>query len=112
MLQHSEPDDYVIGTGESHTVREFVEAAFKHAGINNWQDYIEVDPRYLRPAEIEHLVADYSKAKRVLGWEPKIKFKELVGIMVDADLARHGLKNKNTHQGDSRETSPHPDRFR
>ena len=112
ILQYDKPDDYVIGTGESHTVREFVETAFKHAGIDNWQDYIEVDPRYLRPAEVEHLVADYSKAKRVLGWEPKIKFNELVGIMVDADLARHGLKNKGTHQGDSHETSPHPDRFR
>jgi len=112
MLQHHEPGDYVIGTGESHSVGEFVEAAFRHAGVENWKDYIGIDPKYYRPTEVEHLVADVSKAKAVLGWEPKVKFADLVKIMVDADLERHGLKNKNHHKGDHHETSPHPSRFR
>lgn len=89
MLQQSEPDDYVIGTGESHSVKEFVELAFKHAGINNWRDYIGIDQRYYRPAEVEHLVADCRKAQEKLGWEPKTKFNDLVKIMVGADLKRH-----------------------
>ncbi len=86
MLQQEKPSDYVIGTGETHTVREFLEEAFKYAGLGDWQQYVEIDPRYFRPAEVEVLIADASKAKRELGWEPKIKFKELVKIMVDADM--------------------------
>lgn len=86
MLQQPEPDDYVIGTGESHSVKEFVEAVFKYAGINNWQDYVGIDPRYFRPTEVENLIADAAKAKEKLGWQPKTKFKELVKIMVEADL--------------------------
>ncbi len=86
MLQQPEPDDFVIGTGESHSVREFVEEAFKHAGLPDWKKYIEVDPRYYRPTEVENLVADASKAKKKLGWEAKTKFRDLVKIMMEADL--------------------------
>jgi len=86
MLQQSKPDDYVIGTGESHSVKEFVESAFSHAGLGNWQKYVEIDPRYYRPTEVEHLIADTSKAKKELGWEAKTKFDDLVKIMVEADL--------------------------
>jgi GDPmannose 4,6-dehydratase len=85
MLQQDEPDDYVVGTGESHTVREFVEQAFAHAGLD-WREHVEIDPRYFRPAEVDALCADASKAKRKLGWEPMVTFDELVGIMVDSDL--------------------------
>jgi GDPmannose 4,6-dehydratase len=85
MLQQEEPDDYVVATGESHSVEEFLEEAFGYAGLN-WRDYVEVDPRYFRPTEVEFLQGDASKAKRKLNWEPKVKFKELVRIMVDADL--------------------------
>lgn len=91
MMRQDEPDDYVIGTGESHSVREFVEAAFRHAGINDWQGYIGIDPRYYRPTEIENLIADASKAKEKLGWQPKTRFDDLVKIMVRADLKEYGL---------------------
>ena len=86
MLQRPEPDDYVIGTGEIHSIKEFIEAAFKHAGISNWQNYIEIDPFYYRPTEVENLIANPSKAKEKLGWEAKTKFNDLVRIMVEADL--------------------------
>jgi len=85
MLQQDEPDDYVVGTGEAHTVREFVDLAFAHAGLD-WREHVEIDPRYFRPAEVDALCADASKAKRRLGWEPAVTFHELVGIMVDSDL--------------------------
>jgi GDPmannose 4,6-dehydratase len=85
MLQQDEPGDYVVGTGESHTVREFVELAFAHAGLD-WREHVEIDPRYFRPSEVDALCADASKAKRRLGWEPAVTFHELVGIMVDSDL--------------------------
>ena len=84
MLQQEAPDDYVVGTGEAHTVREFVELAFAYAGLD-WK-YVEVDPRYFRPAEVDYLLADASKARRVLGWEPTVTFEELVRIMVEADM--------------------------
>ncbi len=87
MLQHNEADDYVIATGESHSVREFCEVAFSHVGLN-YKDYVKVDPKFIRPAEVDLLIGDSSKAKRVLGWEPKVKFRELVEMMVDADLKR------------------------
>jgi GDPmannose 4,6-dehydratase len=86
MLQQDNPDDYVVATGETHTVREFVEAAFGHAGLD-WEKYVKYDARYERPAEVDLLVGDPSKAMRQLGWEPKTKFAGLVKIMVDADLA-------------------------
>jgi GDPmannose 4,6-dehydratase len=85
MLQHSEPLDLVIATGETHTVREFAQLAFDHVGLD-WERYVEVDPNYFRPAEVDHLLGDPSKAKEVLGWEPKTSFEELVRIMVDGDV--------------------------
>lgn len=85
MLQQEKADDYVIATNETHTVKEFVQAAFEHVGLN-WEDYVEIDPRYYRPAEVDLLIGDYSKAKNELGWEPKVTFSELVKIMVDADV--------------------------
>jgi len=92
MLQQPQADDYVIGTGESHSVKEFVETAFKYAGMPDWERYIEIDPRYYRPTEVENLVADTRKAKEKLGWEAKTKFEELVKIMVDADMKLVGDK--------------------
>jgi GDPmannose 4,6-dehydratase len=86
MLQADEPDDFVIATGEAHTVREFCELAFGHVGLD-WERYVKVDPRYFRPAEVDHLLGDPAKATRVLGWTPQVSFPELVRRMVDADLA-------------------------
>jgi GDPmannose 4,6-dehydratase len=85
MLQQDQPDDYVIATGETHSVREFCEIAFSHVGLN-YKDYVVVDEAYFRPAEVDLLVGDPAKAKRHLGWEPSVSFKQLVQIMVDADL--------------------------
>ncbi len=89
MLQQPEPDDFVIGTGESHSVQEFVEQSFSLVGLD-WRAHVRKDPHYLRPAEVDHLLADSSKAKRILGWEPKVTFGELVKIMVRAELAELG----------------------
>jgi GDPmannose 4,6-dehydratase len=86
MLQQEQPDDYVLATNETHTVREFVEAAFGHAGLD-WQQYVKYDERYERPAEVDLLIGDPAKAKAHLGWEPKTKFQKLVQIMVDGDIA-------------------------
>ncbi len=85
MLQQDQPDDYVVATGETHTVREFLEHAFAHVDLD-WKQFVKHDERYERPAEVDLLVGDPAKAKRQLGWEPKVKFAELVKIMVDADL--------------------------
>jgi GDPmannose 4,6-dehydratase len=85
MLQQDKPDDYVLATGETHTVREFCAVAFNLLGMN-YLDYVEIDPKYYRPAEVDVLQGDASKAKRVLGWEPKVKFSELVEIMVDTEM--------------------------
>jgi GDPmannose 4,6-dehydratase len=85
MLQHDEPDDFVVGTGETHTVREFCELAFGAAGLD-YQEHVEIDPRFIRPAEVELLLGDASKARSVLGWEPTYSFEALVGEMVEADL--------------------------
>jgi GDPmannose 4,6-dehydratase len=85
MLQQPEADDYVIATNETHSIREFLDVAFAHAGLN-WEKYVEIDPRYYRPAEVDLLIGDYSKAKKKLGWEPKTKFADLVKLMVDADI--------------------------
>ena len=85
MLQQDTPDDFVIATGEGHTVREFAQVAFGHAGLD-WEQYVEVDPKYYRPAEVDDLVGDPSKAKRVLGWEPRTTFEELARLMVEADV--------------------------
>jgi GDPmannose 4,6-dehydratase len=89
MLQQPEPDDYVIATGETHSVEEFLTEAFAHVGLD-WRDYVAIDPKYYRPAEVDLLIGDASKARRVLGWEPKVTFKELVRLMVEADVAMTG----------------------
>ncbi len=88
MLQHPEPDDYVVGTGVSHSVRDFSEKAFSVAGVGHWQSYIDIDPRYFRPTEVENLVADPRKSKEKLGWEAKTDFDTLIKIMVDADIEK------------------------
>ncbi|MGH9309325.1 MAG: GDP-mannose 4,6-dehydratase, partial [Vicinamibacterales bacterium] len=87
MLQQDRADDYVIATGETHSVRELVGVAFAHVGLD-WQRFVNLDPRFLRPAEVDQLIGDASKAKSALGWTPKIDFAALVRMMVDADLAR------------------------
>jgi len=87
MLQQDEPGDYVIATGVSHSVADFLEAAFSHVGLN-WRDYVVQDPQFMRPAEVDHLIGDASKAKEVLDWQPEVDFEDLVRMMVDADLQR------------------------
>jgi GDPmannose 4,6-dehydratase len=100
MLQQDVPDDYVVATGEMHSVREFLELAFDYVKLD-WRKYVEIDPRYFRPAEVDILCGDTSKARRILGWEPKVSFEELVSAMIDADmelaekkkiLIRNGMK--------------------
>jgi len=89
MLQQDTPDDYVVATGETHSVREFLEEAFSHVGLH-WQDYVKVDPKYFRPAEVDVLLGDPGKARTKLGWVPRVTFKELVRLMVDADMEGGG----------------------
>jgi GDPmannose 4,6-dehydratase len=84
MLQHDKADDFVIATGESHSVRECLEVAFGTVGLN-WQDHVEIDPRYFRPTEVDHLLGDATKAKQALGWDPKVRFRELIEMMVRSD---------------------------
>ena len=91
MLQVDEPDDFVLATGETHSVAEFLAEAFGHADLD-WRDYVQIDERYYRPAEVDVLIGDYAKAKEKLGWEPKVRFKELVHMMVDADRERGKLE--------------------
>jgi GDPmannose 4,6-dehydratase len=86
MLQTDKPEDYVIATGESHSVREFLDIVFGHLDLD-WHKYVEIDPRYFRPAEVNELRGDMSKARKQLGWEPKVRFAELARMMVEADLA-------------------------
>jgi GDPmannose 4,6-dehydratase len=93
ILQYKEPEDFVIATGETHSVREFLQEAFSLAGLN-WEDHVKIDKRYIRPAEVDLLLGDSSKAKKLLGWEPKVKFKELVRMMVEADLKEEGVDAK------------------
>ena len=91
MLQQEEPDDYVIATGETHSVKDLVEIAFAHAGLD-WHKHVVLDPQFLRPAEVDQLIGDASKAKAQLGWKPEVDFKQLVTMMVDEDLKRYGLQ--------------------
>jgi GDPmannose 4,6-dehydratase len=86
MLQQDEPDDYVIATGEAHTVREFCQLAFDRLGLD-WEAHVEIDPRYYRPAEVDYLLGDASRAKEQLGWEAKTSFEDLVALMVDEDVS-------------------------
>ncbi|MCK4533799.1 GDP-mannose 4,6-dehydratase, partial [bacterium] len=85
MLQQEKCDDYVIATNETHSVEEFVELAFNCVDLN-WRDYVTIDKKFYRPAEVNQLIGDYSKAKKILGWRPKVSFKELIKMMVDSDL--------------------------
>jgi GDPmannose 4,6-dehydratase len=87
MLQQEEPDDYVVATGEAHSIRDLLDIAFAHVGIDDWEPHVVQDPALLRPAEVDHLVGAASQARRVLGWEPTVSFEQLVTGMVDADLA-------------------------
>ncbi len=87
MLQQDQPDDYVVAMGVAHSVKDLVQEAFGHVGLD-WQEFVRTDPRFLRPAEVDHLIGDPAKARRVLGWEPSVDFKKLVHMMVDADLDR------------------------
>jgi GDPmannose 4,6-dehydratase len=97
MLQQENPDDYVVATGETHSVEEFLEEAFSHVDLD-WRKYVELDPKYLRPAEVDLLIGDASKAKSVLGWQPTTTFSELVRLMVDADVAIVGQQHKPQEQ--------------
>jgi GDPmannose 4,6-dehydratase len=94
MLQQEQPDDYVVATGETHSVEEFLTISFNYANLN-WKDYVEFDERYLRPTEVELLIGDPAKAKQKLGWEPSVSFEELVKLMVDADLQALGQDSPN-----------------
>jgi GDPmannose 4,6-dehydratase len=98
ILQQDESNDFVLATGETHSVREFVEEAFAHVDLD-WKEYIKHDPRYERPAEVDLLIGDASKAKKFLGWEPKVRFKELVRIMVDADMELLSRETPRKHLG-------------
>ena len=91
MLQQDKPDDYVVATGETHSVREFIESAFDYVGLD-WKKYVKIDKQFYRPAEVHRLIGDYSKAKKKLGWRPKVKFEQLVRMMVDADLKSVSVK--------------------
>ena len=93
ILQQEQPDDYVVATGETHSVREFVEEAFAYSGLD-WQEFVRVDAKYFRPAEVELLLGDPSKARERLGWRPRVGFKDLVRLMVDADMERDGLASR------------------
>jgi len=94
MLQQDQPDDYVIATGESHSVKELVAEAFSYVGLN-WKKYVDNDPRYYRPSEVDLLIGDPSKARKLLGWEAKTKFRDLVHLMVDTDMTALQTKNSN-----------------
>ena len=98
ILQHGEGDDFVLATGETHTVREFVETAFSHVDLD-WREFVKHDPRYKRPAEVDLLIGDPSKAKKILGWEPKMRFHELVRIMVNADMELLSRETPRKHLG-------------
>ena len=104
MLQQEEPDDYVVATGVTHSVREFLDLAFDYVNLD-WNKYVEFDPRYLRPAEVDLLIGDATKAKQKLGWTPAVAFEELVKIMVDADLAALGIDPPNDNNRSNSDNS-------
>lgn len=97
MLQQQEPDDYVIATGETHTIRELLDVAFGYLNLD-WQQHVKIDPRYYRPTEVDLLIGDAGKAKKKLGWEPKVSFRELIMMMVDADLRAEKRKLEGTRE--------------
>ena len=100
MLQQDQPEDYVIATGETHSVREFLEIAFSRVGLD-WEGYVKVDPHYYRPAEVDLLIGDASKARDELGWVPEMAFKELVEMMVDAEM--ESIENPRTADYEARD---------
>ena len=109
MLQQEKPEDLVVSTGESHSVREFLEAAFGYAGLGDWKNFVAFDPKYYRPTEVDFLVGNSAKAKEKLGWSPKIKFQELVKIMIDADFRAAGLEPPG--EGDKILKEIYPDKW-
>jgi GDPmannose 4,6-dehydratase len=98
ILQYDEGNDFVLASGEAHSVREFAEAAFSHVDLD-WKEFVRHDPRYERPAEVDLLMGDASKAKKVLNWEPKVRFHELVRVMVDADMELLSHETPRRHLG-------------
>jgi GDPmannose 4,6-dehydratase len=94
MLQQDEPDDYVIATGETHSVEEFLTLAFERVGLGDWRPYVRQDPKFFRPAEVDLLIGDPSKAREQLGWQPEVSFDELVSMMVEHDLAYESARLK------------------
>lgn len=108
ILQQEKPDDYVIGTGESHSVKEFLQEAFTYAGLD-WEEHVRIDPKYFRPTEVESLIADATRAEQKLGWKPKVTFRDLTKIMVDADLRAAGLEPPG--EGDDALARIYPDRW-
>ncbi|PSR15092.1 GDP-mannose 4,6-dehydratase [filamentous cyanobacterium CCP3] len=100
MLQQDKPDDYVVATNETHSISEFLDIAFNHVNLD-WHDYVEFDPRYLRPAEVDLLIGDATKARQVLGWEPSVTFEELVHLMVESDLEAVGISHSNGTNADA-----------
>lgn len=106
MLQMDTPHDFVLGTGETHTVREFVEESFGYVGLD-WRDFVKEDPQYLRPTEVDVLVANPEKAKSLLKWQPRITFTNLVDIMVDADIRKLGMEPKGDGDSILRQRFPH-----
>jgi GDPmannose 4,6-dehydratase len=92
MVQHPTSSDYVVATGETHSVREFLDIAFSHIGVDDWEDLVVIDPEFYRPAEVDYLLGIPAKAKRVLGWEPEISFEQLVKRMVDSDVKAERLQ--------------------
>jgi len=108
MIQNDKPEDIVIGTGQNHTVKEFVKEAFEYVGLD-WEKYVGIDPRYFRPTEVDELNADSSKSKTIFGWDPKIKFNNLVWIMMDADMRKLGLDSPG--KGDKVLNEKFPDRW-
>lgn len=95
MLQQEQPDDYVVATGETHTVREFLDVAFGHLGLD-WQQHVQIDPRYYRPTEVDLLIGDAAKARQRLGWKPTVDFRHLAVMMVEADLEAERVKLQGT----------------
>jgi GDPmannose 4,6-dehydratase len=92
MLQLEKPDDFVLATGQSHSIKDLLQLAFELGGITGWEDHIEIDPRFKRNGEDVYFEVNPEKAKKVLGWEPKVSFKELIQMMLNADLARYSVK--------------------
>ena len=108
IMQHDKPDDFVIGTGETHSVQEFVEKSFTYAGLD-WKKHVKIDEKYFRPTEVESLMADSGKSKELLGWEPRITFDDLLRIMVDSDMRKAGLEPVG--EGDNILSEKFPDRW-